>query len=348
MAGSRGLPHGPAWSKVRAAPKTLPVSDATKQRYRTFAWGFLAYTVAVILWGAFVRATGSGAGCGDHWPLCNGVVLPRSPAVETMIELTHRVTSGLSWLLAFVGVVFARRAYPRGHRVRHGAGWTLVFMSTEGLVGAALVLRQMVAENASHERGFWMAAHLLNTFLLLAVMTLTAFFASGGSAPRPRRAGPALPLVAAALVGVLFLGMSGAITALGDTLFPASSLAEGLADDLAPGAHLFVRLRVFHPLIGLAVGAVLLVTAGYLAGTHAERSVRVLAGVVVALFVSQVGLGFLNVALLAPVWLQLLHLFFADAIWIALVLLGARVLARDLTEPALRASSAQLDTDVVH
>ena len=226
-------------------------------------------------------------------------------------------------------------------------------MSTEGLVGAALVLRQMVADNASHERGFWIAAHLLNTFLLLAVMTLTAFWASGGSALRLRRAGAVLPLLVAALAGVLLLGMSGAITALGDTLFPVTSLADGLADDLSGGAHLFVRLRVFHPIIGLVVGGLLLTAAGYVAGRAEERSVRVLAAIVVGLFAMQVGLGFLNVALLAPVWIQLVHLFIADAIWISLVLLGARTLARDLDDAEARAraqasdASAELHPNVI-
>ncbi len=296
------------------------VDDARTQRFSRFAWGLLAYTVVVILWGAFVRATGSGAGCGEHWPLCNGEVIPRSPAVETLVELTHRITSGLSWALAAVAVLWSRRVHPAGAPARRAAGWTLLFMTTEGLVGAALVLRALVAENASAERGFWMAVHLVNTFLLLASMTLLAWQASGRRRVHVMRRG--WPIYGA-LLAVIFVGVSGAITALGDTLFPARSLSQGLAQDLAPSAHLFVQLRVFHPLIGLAAGAAVLFGVGYLYATRPSPSVRRLCVGIFLLFSLQVGLGFLNVALLAPVWLQIVHLLVADLVWISLVLLAA-------------------------
>src|SRR5215467_12703113 len=75
-------------------------------RVSAFAWGVLAYNVAVIAWGAFVRASGSGAGCGRHWPLCNGEVVPRPTSVATVIEATHRATSGLA-LVGVVGLLVA-------------------------------------------------------------------------------------------------------------------------------------------------------------------------------------------------------------------------------------------------
>ncbi|MFN8454080.1 MAG: COX15/CtaA family protein [Anaerolineae bacterium] len=68
-------------------------------RFAKYVWTVLAYNLAVILWGAFVRASGSGAGCGSHWPLCNGEVIPRTPQMETLVEFTHRLTSGLALLL---------------------------------------------------------------------------------------------------------------------------------------------------------------------------------------------------------------------------------------------------------
>ncbi len=48
--------------------------------FSRYAWGVLLWNVLVALWGAYVRATGSGAGCGSHWPTCNGEILPRAPA----------------------------------------------------------------------------------------------------------------------------------------------------------------------------------------------------------------------------------------------------------------------------
>ncbi len=157
-----------------------------RSTFASFAWLLTGYTVVVILWGAFVRATGSGAGCGSHWPLCNGEVIPHSPGVETLIELGHRLSSGLLGICVLTLVLAAFRAYPRGHRVRQGAMWTLLFVVTESLLGAGLVTFEWVAANDSQERVYVMAFHLVNTFLLLAVMTLTAWFANGGGPVRLR------------------------------------------------------------------------------------------------------------------------------------------------------------------
>src|SRR6188472_342187 len=109
-------------------------------RLARFAWAVLAYNVAVIVWGAYVRATGSGAGCGAHWPLCNGTVILRAPAVETLIEFSHRATSGLSLILVVVLFFWARRVAAAGHPVRLGATLSLAFMLSEAALGAGLVL----------------------------------------------------------------------------------------------------------------------------------------------------------------------------------------------------------------
>jgi cytochrome c oxidase assembly protein subunit 15 len=275
------------------------------------AWAVLGYTIAVIAWGAFVRATGSGAGCGEHWPLCNGVALPRSPSVETAIELTHRVTSGMS-LLAVLGLAWwARRALPARHRARTAAALALVFMIGEALIGAGLVLFGLVGTNDSHARAVVMAIHLANTFLLLASLTLAARWATA-----PPRTGPRLftPGGWAVLVAYVVVGVSGAVAALGDTLFPATTLGAGLREDLAAGAHLLVRLRLYHPWI--AVGVVLAISA------WVRRSGRAAAfgSLAVTTLTVQLALGAVNVLLLAPVWLQLVHLVVADLGWVLLVL----------------------------
>ncbi|MGH8637336.1 MAG: COX15/CtaA family protein, partial [Burkholderiales bacterium] len=93
-----------------------------------FAWSVLLYTVGVIAWGAYVRATGSGAGCGAHWPLCNGVVLPRSPTIATIIELSHRVTSGIALVAVLALLVWVFRACRPGHPARTGAVLSTCFM----------------------------------------------------------------------------------------------------------------------------------------------------------------------------------------------------------------------------
>lgn len=272
-------------------------------RFARYSWFVLAYNIAVILWGAAVRATGSGAGCGSHWPLCNGEVLPREPRIETIIELTHRVTSGLAGLLVIGLVVLAFRARPKGHPARRASVLTLIFMITEGAVGAGLVLFELVADNQSMARALFMGTHLVNTFFLLAFLTLTAHHASGG-APFRWRGSWLLGLGALTVAGV-----SGAVAALGDTI-----LASG--QDLSPTAHLLIRLRILHPFLSIAAGLFL----GYLAAREMPHR---MARWTAALVAVQIAAGVVNVLLLAPVWMQIVHLLLADLLWISAILLAA-------------------------
>ncbi|MCA9623508.1 MAG: COX15/CtaA family protein [Myxococcales bacterium] len=153
-----------------------------------FAWGVLAFTLLVIVWGTFVRATGSGAGCGSHWPTCNGEVIPRAETIETAIELTHRLTSGLSFLLVVALMIAALRARPKGHPMRKAAVWSFVFMITESAVGAGIVLLRYVADDQSPARAVWVAVHLINTFLLTASLTVAARQSGEDAAPLRWRA----------------------------------------------------------------------------------------------------------------------------------------------------------------
>jgi heme A synthase len=293
--------------------------------FARYAWAVLAYNLGVVLWGAFVRATGSGAGCGNHWPLCNGTVTQHSPSAATIIEFTHRVTSGLDLALVALLVIWAFRRFPRQHPVRLGATLSALFLVTEALIGAALVLFQHVAKNASVWRAYSLSTHLINTLTLLACLTLTAWWSTERPAPStslPRRR--SVWMAGVSLASVVVLGVSGAITALGDTLFPASSLAAGLAQDLDPAANIFLRLRLFHPLIAAAVGAWLLFYAVSAASRRPDVGRR--AWSLIALLGAQIAAGLLNLLLLAPVWMQIVHLLLADLLWITLVLLCAATL----------------------
>jgi heme A synthase len=294
----------------------------SSNRFAIAATTLLVYTVAVVLWGAFVRASLSGDGCGDHWPLCNGTALPVEPTTKTLIELTHRVTSGLCWIGTLVLYVWALRGFPRGHATRSAAGWSLFFMTTEALVGAGLVLFRMVASNPSTARAGWMSAHLINTFLLLAALTWMAVSAWKPQGVRFRGGPWARRAFGAAAVAVLFVGVSGAVAALGDTLFPSESLVEGIRHDFSPTAHLFLRLRIWHPVIAVFGSGYLLWLASTLVYQRDELRSRRLGVILASLVLLQIGVGLLNVWLLAPVWMQLLHLLIADATWIVLVLLA--------------------------
>lgn len=292
-------------------------------RFARFAWATLGYNIFVILWGAVVRATGSGAGCGSHWPLCNGEVVPRAPSVETMIEYSHRITSGFALISTVILLIWAYRRYAVGHIVRKGAAWAMFFMVTEALVGAGLVLLEYVAFNESMARAYWMAAHLINTFLLLAALTLTAWWASGQPGWQWRRQGVVAPTLLAALVAMLILGSSGAITALGDTL--------ALRGEIDPSQSIFlatlIDLRIYHPLLALVVCGILALAAWVTSTQRPTAQTWWLSRGLVGLFVAELVIGAINVALKAPVAMQIIHLLMADALWIVLVLLTASALA---------------------
>lgn len=297
--------------------------------FARFSFAVLGYNLLVIAWGAFVRASGSGAGCGAHWPLCNGEVVPQAPSVERMIEFSHRASSGLSLVLVLGMAIWSFRARDKGDPTRKAAVLSLVFVLTEALIGAGLVLFELVAHDASMKRALSMTLHLTNTFVLLGCLTMTARASVGAPRLRLTRQGIAPWLALVTLSATLVLGMSGAIAALGDTLFPAKSLAEGFASDLSPGAHLFVKLRTLHPVIATITGALVIGLATAAPILRPAATVRQASRLVFALFLAQFTAGLVNVYLLAPIWMQLVHLLLADAVWISLVLLCASLLRAD-------------------
>jgi heme A synthase len=285
------------------------------RRFSQVAWGVLAYNMLVVLWGAFVRATGSGAGCGNRWPLCNGGIVPRAPRMETVIEFTHRATSGLALLGVAALCLWAFRLFPRGHRARSCAALSVVFLFAEALLGAGLVLLQYVEHNASAGRAAYLSAHLVNTQILLAMLTLTAWFGSDS----PSRAWHGAPkLLLAALPTAIVVAVSGAIAALGDTLFPAASVAAGMRQEFSQTAGALLRLRAVHPLVAVVGGVVLLAAAVAAMRSQHAPAVR-MGNILAALVFAQLAAGVLNIALLAPVWMQILHLLVADLLWVALV-----------------------------
>jgi heme A synthase len=294
-------------------------------RLARFAWAVLAYNVAVIVWGAYVRASGSGAGCGAHWPLCNGEIIPRAGRVATLVEFSHRLTSGAALAAVVFLLIWTWRACRPGHPARSGAALSLFFMLTEAGVGAGLVLFQLVADNASFARAMFLAVHLVNTFTLLACLTATAWWLSGGAPLRLEGRRGRVWSVVLLCLGVLTASTSGAIAALGDTLFPTASLTEGLWADLSMTSHVLIRLRVLHPALAVAAALALIASGRRLADGQGETAARLARGLS-ALAMLQISLGLLNVILLAPIWLQLLHLLVADAVWISLILLGVTVL----------------------
>jgi len=300
------------------SPASLP-SGARTANFTRFAWGVLAWNVLVVLWGAYVRASGSGAGCGSHWPLCNGDVVPVAPRIETIIEFTHRVMSGV----ALVGVIalwsWSCVTFARGSRVRTMASASFAFLIVEALLGAGLVLFNYVDKDASVGRALYLSLHLVNTLLLLGALVLTAWFSR--AAARAGARGPSF--VIAALPIAALVCVTGAIAALGDTLYPATSLAQGFHQDFSTTANFLLRLRVFHPTFAiLAASYFVALSTVILRSKQRPTLAKKLAACVLILSLAQLSAGAINLILLAPVWMQITHLLLADLVWLALVLLA--------------------------
>ena len=307
---------------------------ATTERQRRFAvlaWAVLGFTVLVALGGSVVRATGSGAGCGDHWPRCRGQILPTSPSLETVIELTHRLTTAVA-AVAFVAlVVLAFRVFGRRHPVRIAVVVSALLLVLEALIGAALVRYGWVDADTSLGRLIVVPLHLANTFLLLAALSLTAWWGSGHPPPtRLRWDGPTARL--ATMAGLmLVVAVFGAWNALADTLHPAQSIADGLQAELGDSSPFLVRVRVLHPAVAIGAGIAIAAMAFSIAD-GAAATTRRLGIAVVSIVVAQFALGALNLFLLTPVETQVLHLAVADLLWITLVLFAASVLS-DVSAP---------------
>lgn len=300
-----------------------------------YAWFVLAYNIVVIMWGVFLRASKSGDGCGQHWLTCHGEVIPSAPEMKTVIEFSHRVTSGLDGIIVTALVVWAFTAWrsrktAKAKIVFKTAAVSLFFVVTEGLVGAGLVLTGNTAETLTAARPFWMAGHLINTFILLAALSLTAWFASGGKPFNFKAQPKILFLLGLAIVGILLVGLSGSVAALSSMLFPSESLTEGLAKDFSETSHILLRLRVSHPILSIAVGAYLVFLAGWLKAKARENfQVSRWAKALTVLVLIQFASGALTLLTLAPIVMQIIHLVLADAVWIAFVLLSASVLAQE-------------------
>jgi cytochrome c oxidase assembly protein subunit 15 len=305
---------------------TIPqpqVAGSTSSALPRYAAGVLGFMVLVILEGAVVRATGSGAGCGNHWPLCNGEVIPVHPRVATLIEFVHRQLTTVITLLVAGLIAWIFRSRPRGHRARRAATWCGILLITEAFLGAVLVKGGYVEANASTMRVLMQCIHFTNTMLLMAALTLTWWWLGDreqtASSPATRR------MAWLALAATILVGATGSVAALADTLFPSASLQVGLLQDFSANAPLLVRMRWMHPAAALAG----LVCAIWLSVALRSRIARV----VLALIAAQFVLGTLDVVLLAPTWMQVLHLLGADLYWIALVAACSLVLFPQTLRP---------------
>ncbi len=253
-------------------------------------------------------------------------MIPHAAAIATIIEFTHRASTGIAFFAVLFLAIWAYRAFPKG-RVRNAGLASLILIVTEALLGAGLVLFRYTGEDASLGRAVYLSAHLINTLLMLSAIALAAWW-GGGRGP-VKLAGATAKLTGIALFAALAIAVTGSINALSDTLFPATSLLAGWEADFSAGSNWLIRLRIWHPVIAVLAGGAIAMIALAIRGMTIRPKARQLGSIVAGLVGLQLGAGLLNVWLLAPVWMQLVHLLLADLVWISLVLFSAAALEQD-------------------
>jgi len=303
--------------------------EATNElsRFAKFAWFTLGYNIVVIIWGVFLRASKSGDGCGQHWLTCQGEVIPSAPELKTIIEFSHRLTTGPAFIFVLILLVWALRKYGRGDVVTKTALVSFVFIISEVLVGAGLVLTGNTAETLTAARPYWAIGHLINTFILLAFLTLTAWFASGvRSSLKMNASTKTVSLILLGIIGILFVGTTGSVAALSSMLFPTETIVEGISQDFSASSNILVRLRLAHPIVSILVGVYVMFLAGWLKATAADPSVTRWSNILSVLVITQLAFGAATLFSLGPIIMQLGHLLLADLLWISFVILVANYL----------------------
>lgn len=304
--------------------------------FRRYSLGLALYTVLVILWGAWVRISRSGAGCGEHWPLCNGELIPGAYVPATWIEFSHRLSTGLYGILVAILVYRAFRIFPSKSGVTRAAVAAGVFTVLEAWIGAQLVLSGWVADDTSLARALFMGLHQINSMLLSGSVFLVWMLAGKPiDRPVPLRAflvSPRGRLVLLMFTFLLVISMSGAVASLAGTLFPSQNLVDGLTKDFAEGAHPVLRYRIWHPFLAILLASTL---AGIFwpgrnpavpALTEAPEQAAYLRsrrGFLHAILTT-VCFGIVTLFLLSPVWMKLVHLGLAHGTWFAAIALACR------------------------
>ena len=308
----------------------------------------------MILWGVFLRASKSGDGCGEHWLTCHGELIPSAPEFKTVIEFSHRISTAIDGIVMLILLGWAIKIWYSRHdkqsrQILVASAASMFFVLTEAAVGAGLVLTGNTAEAITDARPFWAIGHLVNTFILLAFLTLAVWFAAGERRFALRGNERSILLIVIAVVGLILVGMSGSLAALSNMLFPSASIAEGIAKDLSAASNIIVRLRVSHPILSILVAVYLIFVSGYLKQrSGGKANVTKWSNWLSILILLQVAFGAATLLTLGPIVMQLGHLLLADLVWIVFVLLSANSLLVNEDQPFrhdLPASTSAINDD---
>jgi cytochrome c oxidase assembly protein subunit 15 len=285
------------------------------------------YTLLVILWGAWVRISHSGDGCGDSWPLCNDQLIPQTNSAKTWTEFSHRFMSGLYgiWVLGiWLWVKF--KVDPQSS-LQKTKNLLLFFTFTEAALGAKLVLSGLVGLEDSIHRSFFMSLHMINSLALMAATYLCSLICKIEIQDKELYKTHLSHFLSQThrkkfiLAGVflVFVFASGAIASLSTTIFPSSSLWEGLLMDFKANSHYLVKLRGSHPLTGLIAGltSVALAYSLLMSGLHDQLRQQTSRFFVFSIL--QTALGILALLMLSPLPLKILHLTVGHLYFLSIV-----------------------------
>lgn len=296
-------------------------------KFVSFAWFVLIYNLAAVAWGVFVRASKSGDGGGTSWPLLDLSHQPMNGPISRLIEGSHRASTALCGVFAIILLVMAYRNFAKGHQARMFA--TVVFGLTclEGLVGWALVRFGLVTLNDSVLRVSIMSFHVVSTFILVSAIALCAMSGMGAGRIQLRGQSAIGWMLGLGVLGLVSLGVSGAISALAHTLMPVKNV---LVEAAKPDAFWMLKLQPLHPYLSLAVGTFFCILAGMLCHLRPSDAVRRASLVMLVAFAFQTMLGLVSIKLAAPIWTQMLHLVAGDVLFVSFVVAAGFALM-DLT-----------------
>ena len=279
-------------------------------KVESYAKAGLLLSIASILAGAFVRATGSGDGCGATWPTCKGKIIPALSDTSELIEFSHRSVSGV--LLVVTLIIFAKtRKFQKDSLVRIVTNYLTFFVIFEAVIGAVIVIFEWVGLNSSLPRIIAVPIHLVNTFGLLGSYAILYKILQDDLQNIKNMFNKNFLLISSLF---LLSGATGSITALADVLFPSASFVEGFLADFDRTSEVLTRLRILHPIISSALSIVLYV---YATGIRKKYNVKV--KTLQTLILIAVFLGVINVLSNIVLPLSILHLAIADFLWISYI-----------------------------
>ena len=270
----------------------------------------IVLSILSILAGAFVRATGSGDGCGSTWPTCKGKIIPQLSDTSEVIEFSHRSISGI--LLIVTLIIFIKsRNMSKGTIVRTTVNFLTFFVVFEAAIGAVIVLYEWVGLNSSLPRIIAVPIHLVNTFGLLACYAALYKVLLNNFKNIKQLWDRRFVFVA-----FLFLlsGATGSITALADVLFPSASFYEGLMEDFDRTSELLTRLRILHPIVATGLSVALIIESRKI-----QKNYKIDVKFLQLLVIVAVTLGVLNVLSNIVLLLSIFHLAIADLLWITYI-----------------------------